>query len=137
MDAQISVLEQLVDEGVLNNSGVDGFSARSGDFEDVIARVEKFALSCGQDENSKAIVFPPGMTMQDFETGGYIKSRPQLAGAANAFCGNDHDHMGLLQCSATGDDGSEHQKPTQIALFRRHGPGTSNWQEGVRAALWS
>ncbi len=85
MDAQVSFLDQLFAKGVLHDSGVDGLYARSGEFEDVIARFEKFALTYGQDEISEAMVFPPGMTMQDFETSGYMKNFPQLAGTVHAF----------------------------------------------------
>jgi len=116
MDAQVSFLDQLFSQGILHDSGVDGLYARSGVFEDVISRFEAFALTFGKDEISEAMVFPPGMPMADFETSGYMKNFPQLAGTVHAFCGNDHDHMGLIQCIAEGKDWTGKQKATDVAL---------------------
>jgi seryl-tRNA synthetase len=45
-----------------------------------------------------------------------MKSFPQLAGTVHSFCGNDHDHMGILKCMEEGTDWSKEQKLTEIAL---------------------
>jgi seryl-tRNA synthetase len=116
MDAQVSYLDQLFNQGILLDTGVDGLYARSGLFEEVISKFESLALSFGKDEISEAMVFPPGMPMPDFETSGYMKSFPQLAGTVHAFCGDDHDHAGLIQCMAAGDDWTKDQKATDVAL---------------------
>ena len=116
MDKQVSFLDQLFDQGILHDSGVDGLYARSDLFEEVITRFEALAKSFGKDETSEAMVFPPGMPIKDFETSGYMKNFPHLAGTVHAFCGNDHDHAGLLQCLEVGEDWSENQKPTDVAL---------------------
>lgn len=116
MDAQVSYLDQLFNQGILHDTGVDGLYARSGLFEEVISKFESLALSFGKDEISEAMVFPPGMPMPDFETSGYMKNFPQLAGTVHAFCGDDHDHAGLIQCMAVGDDWTKNQKATDVAL---------------------
>jgi seryl-tRNA synthetase len=56
------------------------------------------------------------MAMSYFEKSGYMKSFPQLAGTVHSFCGNDHDHMGILKCMEEGTDWSKEQKLTEIAL---------------------
>ncbi|MBD8892431.1 amino acid--[acyl-carrier-protein] ligase [Labrenzia suaedae] len=116
MTAPVSFLDKLFDQGLLYDSGVDGLYGRSAVFEDVISRFEQLALSLGKDEISEAMVFPPGMPVPDFETSGYMKNFPQLAGTVHSFCGNDHDHMGLIQCMAAGEDWTKNQKITDIAL---------------------
>lgn len=116
MDAQVSFLDQLFNQRILHDSGVDGLYARSAVFEEVISQFEEFALAFGRHEISEAMVFPPGMPMADFETSGYMKSFPQLAGTVHAFCGSDHEHAGLLQCLAAGDDWTDQQKATEVAL---------------------
>ncbi len=116
MDAQTNFLDTLFDRGILHASGVDGLYARSGTFEDVVYRFEQFVLALGKDETSEAMVFPPGMTMSDFETSGYMKNFPQLAGTVHAFCGDNHGHMALMECLATGKDWTEGQKRTDLAL---------------------
>ncbi|MBA5775926.1 amino acid--[acyl-carrier-protein] ligase [Stappia sp. F7233] len=116
MDAQTSFLDTLFDRGILHESGVDGLYARSALFEDVIRRFEDYVIGLGRDETDEAMVFPPGMTMADFETSGYMKNFPQLAGTVHAFCGDTHDHMALLECLATGKDWTDGQKRTGLAL---------------------
>ncbi|WP_428670814.1 amino acid--[acyl-carrier-protein] ligase [Roseibium sp.] len=117
MDAQVNFLDQLFGEGILHDSGVDGLYARSGLFEDVIARFEELAIARGKDETTEAMIFPPGMPVADFLTSGYMKNFPQLAGTVHAFCGNDHDHKDLLQCLEVGsDDWTKDQEITDIAL---------------------
>ena len=117
MSSSKSFLDQLFENRILHDSGVDGLYARSGVFEEVVSRFETFALSFGENEITEAMVFPPGMPMADFETSGYMKNFPQLAGTVHAFCGGDHDHMGLLQCMATGEDWTKGQEATQVALI--------------------
>jgi hypothetical protein len=54
--------------------------------------------------------FPPGMNREIFEKSGYMKSFPQLAGTVHSFCGNELDHMNLLQCMEVGEDWTEGQE---------------------------
>lgn len=116
MDAQVCLLHQLFEEGILHDSGVDGLYARSGVFEDVVTRFEQLAIALGRDEISEAIAFPPGMPRDAFLTSGYMKNFPQLAGTVHAFCGDDHDHMELLRCLEVGDDWTKNQEVTDIVL---------------------
>jgi seryl-tRNA synthetase len=116
MDMQVSLLDRLFSSGLLIETGVDGLYGRSGQFEDVIAAFERLIDRFGGADGAEAIRFPPGMNMAYFETSGYMKSFPQLAGTVHSFCGNDHDHMSLLQCMETGGDWSKEQKITDIAL---------------------
>ena len=116
MNAQVSFLDQLFSKGVLYESGVDGLYGRSMGFEDVIARFEELALTYGKNEITESLMFPPAMPMQDFVSSGYMKSFPNLAGTVHSFCGDDHGHMALLQCLEVGDDWTENQKATDVAL---------------------
>jgi seryl-tRNA synthetase len=116
MDMQVSLLDRLFDAGLLIETGVDGLYGRSGQFEDVIAAFERLIDKIGGADGAEAIRFPPGMAMSYFEKSGYMKSFPQLAGTVHAFCGNDHDHIGLLQCMEEGKDWTKEQKATDIAL---------------------
>ena len=116
MDMQVSLLDRLFDAGLLIETGVDGLYGRSGQFEDVIATFERLIDRVGGADGAEAIRFPPGMAMSYFEKSGYMKSFPQLAGTVHSFCGNDHDHMGLLQCMEEGKDWTKEQKSTDIAL---------------------
>ncbi|WP_230172980.1 amino acid--[acyl-carrier-protein] ligase [Rhizobium sp. CECT 9324] len=116
MDMQVSFLDRLFESGLLIETGVDGLYGRSGQFEDVIAAFERLIDKFGGADGAEAIRFPPGMNRAYFEKSGYMKSFPQLAGTVHSFCGNDHDHMSLLQCMEEGNDWTKEQKATDIAL---------------------
>jgi seryl-tRNA synthetase len=116
MDMQVSFLDRLFDSGLLIDTGVDGLYGRSGQFEDVIAAFERLIDKVGGGDGAEAIRFPPGMNRAFFETSGYMKSFPQLAGTVHSFCGNDHDHLSLLQCMEEGKDWTKEQQATDIAL---------------------
>ncbi|WP_037072170.1 amino acid--[acyl-carrier-protein] ligase [Rhizobium sp. PDO1-076] len=116
MDMQVSFLDRLFESGLLIETGVDGLYGRSGRFEDVIAAFERLIDRVGGADGAEAIRFPPGMNRTYFEKSGYMKSFPQLAGTVHSFCGNDHDHLSLLQCMEEGKDWAKDQKATDIAL---------------------
>ncbi|WP_137156873.1 amino acid--[acyl-carrier-protein] ligase [Rhizobium sp. FKL33] len=116
MDMQVSFLDRLFESGLLIDTGVDGLYGRSGEFEDVIAAFERLIDRTGGGDGAEAIRFPPGMNRAYFEKSGYMKSFPQLAGTVHSFCGNDHDHLGLLQCMEEGNEWTKEQKATDIAL---------------------
>jgi seryl-tRNA synthetase len=116
MDMQTSFLDRLFESGLLIDTGVDGLYGRSGQFEDVIAAFERLIDTFGGADGAEAIRFPPGMNRAFFETSGYMKSFPQLAGTVHSFCGNELDHMSLLQCMEVGDDWTKDQQATDIVL---------------------
>lgn len=116
MDMQNNFLNRLFESGLLIETGVDGLYGRSGEFEDVIAAFERLIDRFGEQDGAEAMRFPPGMNRAYFETSGYMKSFPQLAGTVHSFCGNDHDHMSLLKCMEVGDDWTKGQEATDIVL---------------------
>ncbi|SCB48546.1 amino acid--[acyl-carrier-protein] ligase [Rhizobium multihospitium] len=116
MDMQTSFLDRLFESGLLIDTGVDGLYGRSGQFEDVISAFERLIDKFGGADGAEAIRFPPGMNRAFFETSGYMKSFPQLAGTVHSFCGNELDHMGLLKCMEVGDDWTKDQQATDIVL---------------------
>ena len=116
MDMQTSFLDRLFESGLLIDTGVDGLYGRSGQFEDVISAFERLIDKFGGADDAEAIRFPPGMNRAFFETSGYMKSFPQLAGTVHSFCGNELDHMSLLKCMEVGDDWTKDQQATDIVL---------------------
>ncbi|WP_113359121.1 amino acid--[acyl-carrier-protein] ligase [Rhizobium sp. SYY.PMSO] len=116
MDMQTSFLDRLFESGLLIDTGVDGLYGRSGQFEDVISAFERLVDRFGGADGAEAIRFPPGMNRAFFETSGYMKSFPQLAGTVHSFCGNELDHMSLLKCMEVGDDWTKDQQATDIVL---------------------
>lgn len=116
MTNQTNFLDRLFDAGLLIDTGVDGLYGRSGQFEDVIIAFERLIDRFGGADGAEAIRFPPGMNRAYFETSGYMKSFPQLAGTVHSFCGNELDHMSLLKCMDADEDWTSQQKITDIVL---------------------
>ena len=116
MDAVVTLLDQLIAAGLLIPTGVDGLYGRSGVFEDVIARFEGLVTATGAADAPEVLRFPPAMTRTQLQASGYMKSFPQLAGTVHSFCGGDHEHLDLLARLDAGEDWTEGQKATDIAL---------------------
>lgn len=116
MDQQTSLLDRLFETGLLIATGVEGLYGRSGRFEDIITRFEALIDKVGGGDGAEPIRFPPGMNRAHFEGSGYMKSFPQLAGTVHSFCGNELDHMNLLQCMEAGEDWTKTQEGTDIVL---------------------
>lgn len=111
-----SLIDDLFDNGILFDCGVDGLYGRSGVFEEVIECFERLVTRLGAPEKPTRIHFPPGISRATLERSGYMKSFPQLAGCVHAFMGGPRDHTKLLDMMAAGDDWTELQQPTQVAL---------------------
>ena len=50
--------------------------------------------------------FPPILNRAHFETSGYLKSFPHLAGTIHSFAGSERAHRELLQAVESGRDWS-------------------------------
>lgn len=111
-----TLLDNLFDNGILFPSGVDGLYGRSGVFEEVIERFEQVVLKLGAPDKATRIHFPPGMSRGTLEKSGYMKSFPQLAGCVHSFMGGERDHANLLGMMERGEDWTEMQEATDVAL---------------------
>ncbi len=109
-------LDELFDAGVLIETGVDGLYGRSGDFEEVIAGLDRIITSHGGKDGATRVHFPPGMARSFFEKSGYMKSFPQLAGTVHSFMGNDVDHCKVIEALESQTDWTFDQKATDIVL---------------------
>jgi seryl-tRNA synthetase len=111
-----TLLDRLIAEEILIETGVDGLYGRSGKFEDVLLRFDALISRFGDDQKADVIRFPPGMNRALFEKSGYLKSFPDLAGTVHSFAGNDRDHASLLETLEGGGDWTAGQKATDIVL---------------------
>ena len=111
-----TLLDRLIAEEILIETGVDGLYGRSGKFEDVLLRFDALISRFGDDQKADVIRFPPGMNRALFEKSGYLKSFPDLAGTVHSFTGNDKDHARLLETLEGGGDWTAGQKATDIVL---------------------
>ncbi|MBS0243870.1 MAG: amino acid--[acyl-carrier-protein] ligase [Proteobacteria bacterium] len=116
MLATRNLLEALVEARIVFPSGVPGIMGRSGLFEDVLAGVAAAADKAAGTRVTERVHFPPGMSRQQFEASGYLKNFPNLAGTVHAFCGNDADHLSLLDQLARGEDWTAGQRAGAVVL---------------------
>ncbi len=113
---QVDFLQELLRHGLLIDTGVNGVYGRSGLFEDVVERFSQFVAAFGQEDAAEVIRFPPAMNRTHFESSGYLKSFPQLAGTVHSFMGNERDHAHLLDELACGHDWTQGQRATDVVL---------------------
>lgn len=108
--------EELVAAKLLVPTGVPGIYGRSGVFESIIDGIDHVVRTAASGDGAEVLRFPPVVTRSNFVKSGYMKSFPQLAGAINAFQGNDRDHIELLRQIEAGEDWSRMLKPTEVVL---------------------
>lgn len=111
-----TLLDRLIAEEILIDTGVDGLYGRSGKFEDVLNRFDALISRFGDDQQAEVIRFPPGMNRALFEKSGYLKSFPNLAGTIHSFNGSDKDHANLLARLEGGEDWTQEQQATDVVL---------------------
>ncbi|CAN5208940.1 amino acid--[acyl-carrier-protein] ligase [soil metagenome] len=115
-EQQQGFLAELIDSGLLIDTGVDGLYGRSGLFEEVVARFDDLITRYGGQDGAEVARFPPAMNRKHFEKSGYLKSFPQLAGTVHSFEGDERAHAELLHAVADGVDWTAGQKSTDIVL---------------------
>ena len=80
---------ELVEQGLLVETGVPGVYGRGGHFEEVREALAALVTRRGAAEDPEQLRFPPLLPRHDLETVGYIKSFPHLAGSVFAFDGSE------------------------------------------------
>jgi len=113
---QSSLLDELLQYGLLIETGVDGLYGRSGTFEEVIEAFDAYITRQGAADGATRVSFPPGMNRALFEKSGYMNGFPQLAGTVHAFMGDETEHRTLLANMASGTDWTNGQQATDIVL---------------------
>src|SRR6201996_579233 len=89
---------ELLKAGLLIATGVPGLYGRSGVFEDVIDRFDRFVTREGADARPEVMRFP------------------QLMGSVHSFAGSDRDHFKLLETKRTGGDWSRDLAATEVMM---------------------
>jgi seryl-tRNA synthetase len=114
--AQREFLQQLFEQGILIESGVPGVYGRSALFEDIIERFDRYVTRVGKPDEPSVVRFPPLLNRKHFETSGYLKNMPQLAGTIHSFEGGQQEHVALIQALERGDDWGAQQRMTDLVL---------------------
>lgn len=113
---QAEFLARLFDTGLLVPSGVPGIYGRGREFECVRLAFDDY-ISRNPAENAEPLSFPPVLPREQFESTGYLKSFPHLAGTVFAFEGDERQALQLQERAAAHGDWSEFQTMSPLVLM--------------------
>jgi seryl-tRNA synthetase len=113
---QVAFLAELVDRGLLLETGVPGVYGRNGEFEDVRSQVAALVTGAASAETPERLHFPPILPRRDLETVGYLKSFPHLAGSIFAFDGSEAQAAEQYDLACRHEDWSGFQSMTDLVL---------------------
>ena len=108
--------DTLLSAGLLVDTGVPGVFGKHGDFEAVIAGLDRMVEVAGQDLRADVFRFPPVIPRQLLERSEYLGAFPQLIGSVHSFAGDDDAHASLLHAVEQGTDWTGAFAPTQVVL---------------------
>jgi seryl-tRNA synthetase len=114
---QAEFLRELVQAGLLVETGAAGVYGRGAVFEDVRRRFDAVVSRAAADEGAESVHFPPVLPRHQLETTGYLKSFPHLAGTVFAFEGTEGEAMVQQERAERHEDWSEFQRMTDLVLM--------------------
>jgi seryl-tRNA synthetase len=107
---------ELAARGLLIPAGVDGLYARGREFERVVDAFDRLFTAAVAQDGAESLRFPPVISRRDFETSGYLKSFPHLAGSVFGFDGGQAEHQRMLEKVERREDWSEFQRMADVVL---------------------
>jgi seryl-tRNA synthetase len=113
---QTEFLGQLLDAGLLIDSGVPGLYGRGEGFERVRWAFDALVSEAAAADAPERLAFPPLLPRHQLEQIGYLKSFPHLAGSVFAFEGDEEQAAAQEERAARHEDWSEHQEMTDLVM---------------------
>ena len=115
-DEQRAFLGELLDAGLLIESGVPGVYGRSSTFEDVRNAFDGAVNRVGADDGAERLRFPPIVPRAQFESSGYLQSFPHLAGTIFDFDGTEAEALEQAGRADRHEDWSPFQTMSDLVL---------------------
>jgi seryl-tRNA synthetase len=113
---QAALLSELLDAGLLIESGVPGVYGHDETFERLRMALDRLLSSLAARHGARSLRFPPLVPRRQLEANGYFASFPHLAGTVYAFEGSEEEAALQAQRAACHQDGGEFQQMTELAL---------------------
>jgi seryl-tRNA synthetase len=113
---QTAFRDELVEHGILLESGVPGLFGRGAVFEDISARFDALVAAAAAEDRPETLRFPPLLPRCQLEASGYLRSFPHLAGTVFAFAGDEAAARELDERACRHEDWSEFQQMSDVAL---------------------
>ncbi len=114
---QLAFLRELVDHGLLLESGVPGLYGHSADYEDVRLALEQLLTRTAVAHGAQRLRFPPLLPRRQLESSGYLGSFPHLAGTVYAFEGDEREAARQHAQASAHEPWHEFQHMTDLALM--------------------
>src|SRR4051812_6624815 len=95
--------DELVAAGLLIPLGIPGVYGRSGVFEGVIERFERFVTRAGASLAAEVMRFPPLLSRQHYLGTDHLQNFPNLMGSVHSFTGDERGHLALLEKKDRGE----------------------------------
>ncbi len=107
---------ELLEKGLLFDTGVDGLYIRSGKFEKVVRGIDDLVTLAGADQQATTLHFPAVIPRTVLERSGYLRSFPELLGSVHVFEGGDDLHAELMERLERGENWAELLTTSDLAL---------------------
>jgi seryl-tRNA synthetase len=113
---QTAFLLALLDEGHFVATGVPGVYGRGEVFETIRHAVDSRVTRAGAGDEPRRWAFPPVLSREHFETSGYLKSFPHLAGSVFSFEGDEKEARDQHELASRHEQWSGHQTMSELVL---------------------
>jgi len=113
---QAAFLADLLDAGLLIDSGVPGVYGRGAGFERVRWAFDALVTRATVEDGPERMAFPPVLPRRNLEQIGYLKSFPHLAGSIFSFDGDEAQATEQEERASRHEDWSEFQSQTDLVL---------------------
>jgi len=115
-EARLAFRDELLASRLLIGTSVPGIYGRSGDFERIVAGLDRLLGESFASLGAQVLRFPPVYPRADFERTDYIASFPDLSGVVSSFERGDREHAALLAARAEGKAWDGWLDPTDVVL---------------------
>lgn len=116
MNREVELYEQLVANGLFMPTGVDGIPGKGAVFEDVMQRFDALITRTVQKDSAEVMHFAPAINRRVFESSGFLKSFPHLAGSIFSFNGTEAQHRELVGRLEKQEPWQDLQSMTSVCL---------------------
>ena len=108
--------QQLIDTGVLLDTGVRGVYGQGAALLEIAAAVDALVTRSAADERALRVSFPPVMPRRVLEDNGYLGSCPQLAATVFSFDGDEDAATDQAAVASGHGDWSGYQRATDVVM---------------------
>jgi len=108
--------KELLEQGLLLESGVQGVYGLSGVFEGIVETFERYVTQMGSELNPQVMRFPPILNRQTYLSTDHIETMPDLMGSVHSFTGDQKAHVKLINKKLDGEDWTSELSPTKVMM---------------------